>query len=148
MVSTRHFLFIFNFLYHNSHDKFDRQIIVSNQINQIESLRKHRCCAWVQKRVCYHQGLNSWPRAWASVPIFRVKCDTTQLFRRPFIFSFRENLNWRKKEKSIDSFCPPHYFKCFKFCKFLPRKNVKGCRYLVHFTFKEGGRETSVWRNK
>ena len=29
--------FIFNFLFHNSHDKFDRQIIVSNQINQIES---------------------------------------------------------------------------------------------------------------
>ena len=32
----KHF-FIFNFLFHNSHDKFDRQIIVSNQINQIES---------------------------------------------------------------------------------------------------------------
>ena len=31
------FSFIFNFLFHNSHDKFDRQIIVSNQINQIES---------------------------------------------------------------------------------------------------------------
>ena len=41
--------FIFNFLFHNSHDKFDRQIIVSNQINQIESWRKCRCCAWVRK---------------------------------------------------------------------------------------------------
>ena len=29
--------FIFNFLFHNSHDKFDRQIVISNQINQIES---------------------------------------------------------------------------------------------------------------
>ena len=29
--------FISNFLFHNSHDKFDGQIIVSNQINQIES---------------------------------------------------------------------------------------------------------------
>ena len=26
-----------NFLFHNSHDKFDRQLKVSNQINQIES---------------------------------------------------------------------------------------------------------------
>ena len=48
------FSFIFNFLFHHS---------VSNQINQIESWRKHRCCAWVQKRVCHHKGLNSWPRA-------------------------------------------------------------------------------------
>ena len=30
---------------------------------KIESWRKHRCCAWVQKRVCCHRGLNSWPRA-------------------------------------------------------------------------------------
>ena len=29
--------FIFNFLFHKLHDKFDRQIIVSNQINQTES---------------------------------------------------------------------------------------------------------------
>ena len=29
--------FFFNFLFHNSHDKFDGQIIVSNQMNQIES---------------------------------------------------------------------------------------------------------------
>ena len=29
--------FYFQFFFHNSHDKFDRQIIVSNQINQIES---------------------------------------------------------------------------------------------------------------
>ena len=28
--------FIFNFLFHNSHAKFDRQIVVSDQINQIE----------------------------------------------------------------------------------------------------------------
>ena len=30
-------MIIFNFLFHNSHDKFDRQIIVLNQINQIDS---------------------------------------------------------------------------------------------------------------
>ena len=31
-------IFIFNnFLFHNSHDKLDRQIITSNKINQIES---------------------------------------------------------------------------------------------------------------
>ena len=29
--------YLFNFLFHNSHDKFDRQIIVLNQINQIDS---------------------------------------------------------------------------------------------------------------
>ena len=28
--------FIFNFLFHNSHDIFVRQIIVSNHVNQIE----------------------------------------------------------------------------------------------------------------
>ena len=28
-----------------------QQIIISNQIKQIESLRKHRCCSWVRKRV-------------------------------------------------------------------------------------------------
>ena len=33
--------------FHNSHDKFDRQIIVSNQINLIESWKKCRCCVWV-----------------------------------------------------------------------------------------------------
>ena len=35
-----HYLFkinFFHFLFHNSHDKFDRQITVSNQINEIES---------------------------------------------------------------------------------------------------------------
>ena len=75
--------FIFNFLFHNSHDIFDRQIIVLNKINQIESWRKHRCCAWVRKRVCHHQGSNSWPRSWHSVQMIRALCDTTQLFRRP-----------------------------------------------------------------
>ena len=29
--------YIFNILFHNSHDKIDRQIMVSNQINPIES---------------------------------------------------------------------------------------------------------------
>ena len=33
-------MFIFNFLFHNSHDKFDWQIILSNQINQTESWKK------------------------------------------------------------------------------------------------------------
>ena len=32
-----------------STDQFDRQIIPSNQINPIESRRKHWCCACVQK---------------------------------------------------------------------------------------------------
>ena len=49
---------------HNSHDKFGRQIIVSNQTNQIESWLKHRCCAWVWKRAWHLRGLNSRPRAW------------------------------------------------------------------------------------
>ena len=75
--------FIFNFLFHNPHDKFERQIIVSNQTTQIESWRKHRCCAWVWIRVCRHQGSNSQPSAWYSIPMIRAKCDTTQLFRRP-----------------------------------------------------------------
>ena len=35
-----HFLINFNFLFHNSHDKYDRQIKVSNQTNQIESMNK------------------------------------------------------------------------------------------------------------
>ena len=75
--------FIFNFLFHNSHDKFDRQITVSNQINQTDSWRKQRCCAWVQKRVAHHQGLNSWSRALRTLLIFRAKYDTTQLYRHP-----------------------------------------------------------------
>ena len=57
----------FPFPFHNSHDKFYRQIIVSNQINQIELWRKRRCCAWVWKSVCHGRGSNSWPRAWCSV---------------------------------------------------------------------------------
>ena len=72
--------FIFNFLFHNSNDKFDRKIIVSNQI---ESWLKHICCTWVWKRICSQRGSNSRPRAWCSVPMIRAKCDTTQLFRRP-----------------------------------------------------------------
>ena len=39
------------------------------------------------KRVCCHRGLNSQPRAWHIVPIFRAKCDTTQLSKHPKIFS-------------------------------------------------------------
>ena len=74
---------IFNFLFHNSHDKFDRQIMVLNLMNQIESWRKCRCCDSVWKRVCCPQGVNSWPRAWRSIPMIRAKCDTTQLFRLP-----------------------------------------------------------------
>ena len=72
--------FIFNFLFHISHDKFDRQIIVSNQINLLESWINRRCCAWVQKRVCCHRGWISHPRTWRSVPMIRAKCDTTQLW--------------------------------------------------------------------
>ena len=33
-------IFFVNFLFHNSHDKFDRHIIVLNQINQIESQKE------------------------------------------------------------------------------------------------------------
>ena len=51
----------FNFMFHNSHDKFDRQIKVSNQINQIESWRKCRCSACVWKRVSCHECSNSLP---------------------------------------------------------------------------------------
>ena len=47
----------------------------------------HRYSTWVQKRVCNHQGSNSWPRAWHSLLITRVKCDTTQLFRYPWLYS-------------------------------------------------------------
>ena len=36
-IIIKYFSFIWNFLFHNSHDIFDRQIIVLNQINQIES---------------------------------------------------------------------------------------------------------------
>ena len=75
--------FIFNCLFHNSPNKFDRQIIVSNQINQTQSWRKCKCCAGVLKRVSCHRGSNSWPRAWHSVPMFRAKCDSTQLSRCP-----------------------------------------------------------------
>ena len=39
-------------------------------------------CLGPKKSFC-HQGLNSWPRAWHSIPMIRAKCDTTQLFRRP-----------------------------------------------------------------
>ena len=53
--------FISNLMFHNSRDKFDWQIIVPNQINQIESWRKRRCCSWIRKRLCHHQGLNSRP---------------------------------------------------------------------------------------
>ena len=74
--------FILNFLFRNSHGKFDRQIIVSNQINQIESWQKCRCSAWVRS-VCHHRGSNSWPRVWCRLSMFRAKCDTTQLSRRP-----------------------------------------------------------------
>ena len=45
------------FLFHNSHDKFDRKIIVSNKINQIESQRKRRSCVWVQKEFVITEAL-------------------------------------------------------------------------------------------
>ena len=74
-------MFIFNS--HDKFDRFDRQIIVLNQIIQIESWRKCRCCAWVWKRVCHHQCLNLQPRAWHRALMVRAECDTTQLFRCP-----------------------------------------------------------------
>ena len=87
--------FYFQFFFHNSHDKFDRQIIVSNQINQIESWIKHRCCAWVQKIFCLHWGLNSRLRACLSVPKIWAECDTTELFRCPkSIDSYQ--VNWKQ----------------------------------------------------
>ena len=46
-----------------------------------ESWIKHRCCAWVQKRVCCQWGLNSRARACHSVMLIGFKCDTIQLFR-------------------------------------------------------------------
>ena len=41
--------FIFNFLFHNSHDKFDIQIFVLESNKQNRIMNKQRCCAWVQK---------------------------------------------------------------------------------------------------
>ena len=71
---------------------------------------------WTQLRVCYCQGLNSRPRTWCSVPMFRAKYDTTQLSRyttlhwsflsflslsnSSFLFEPRfETLYWRQREK-------------------------------------------------
>ena len=70
---------------------------VSNQINQIESWRKHRCCAWVRERVCHHWGLYLRPRAWRSIPMIRAECDTTQLFRHPY---HKFNLNRQNSTKT------------------------------------------------
>ena len=36
-------------------------------------MKKHRCCTLIWQRVCCHQGLNSWPRAWYSIPMFRAR---------------------------------------------------------------------------
>ena len=76
------FLNIFlNFLFHNWPMWQPNNSIKSNKPNRI--MKKHRYCAWVQKRVCHHQGLNSRHRAWRSVLMFRAECDATQLSRCP-----------------------------------------------------------------
>ena len=55
IIFLKKHIFIFKFLLHNSHDKFDRQKLVSNQMNKIELWKKCWCRAWVLKRVCHHQ---------------------------------------------------------------------------------------------
>ena len=49
IIFLKKYIFIFKFLLHNSHDKFDRQKLVSNQMNKIELWKKCWCRAWVLK---------------------------------------------------------------------------------------------------
>ena len=71
-----------NFVYFQfSVSQFTWQFRQTNNSIKPNRNMKCRCCAWVQKRFCCHRGSNSWPRAWHSEPMFRAKCDTTQLFR-------------------------------------------------------------------
>ena len=76
-------------------------------MNQIESWIKHRCCAGARKRVCCHQGCNSWPRAWRSEPMIRAECDTTQLFRSPL------NLHLLHSSKTVCTLGIQHFSKAF-----------------------------------
>ena len=82
-------IFLINFFYFQfSVSQSTWQIWQTNQTNQIESWIKHRCCAWVRKRVCHHRSSNSWPRAWLSIPMIRAESDTTQLFKHPVTLLF------------------------------------------------------------
>ena len=49
--------FIFNFLFHNSHEKFDRKIVVSDQINQIEIMNKAKMLCLGPKKSLLSLGL-------------------------------------------------------------------------------------------
>ena len=92
-----------NFFYFQfSVSQFTWQIWQTNQTNQIESWIKHRCCAWVQKRVCHHRGSNSRPRAWHSVPMIRAECDTTQLFGRPKVQRIVNPWIWGSKIQTVE----------------------------------------------
>ena len=72
-------MFIFNFLFHNAHDKFDRQKSVkSNKPKRIMIL-----CLGTIKSFCHHRDLNSQPRAYHSIKMFSAKYHTTHLSRRP-----------------------------------------------------------------
>ena len=52
---------IFNFLFYNTHDKFDRQIIVSNQINLRESWKSIDVVLWSDKEFVVN-------KAWTHCP--------------------------------------------------------------------------------
>ena len=78
--------FIFNSLFHNSCDKFDRQILVLNQINQIESWRKHRCCAGSEKEFVVTKAPNSQPRTWHSILMSRASVTPLSYSGAPFLF--------------------------------------------------------------
>ena len=71
-IEVNEILFKNKFHFQFSVTQFRWQIIVLNKINQIETWRKRRCFAWVRKRVCHHQGLNSQPMAWCSIWMFRA----------------------------------------------------------------------------
>ena len=113
ILFLKYISFVFNFLFHNSKEKFDRQIIVSNQINQIESWRKCRCCAWVQKRVCHHSGLNSQPGhgtayQWSELSVIPLSFSGTPYWHWELnSFPFMISANPRSSAQSDPDNSPP-----------------------------------------
>ena len=77
-------MFIFIFLIHNSHEKFDKQILVLNQKNQIESWKSVDIVLGSNKEFAITRlKLAAQGMAWHSMTMFRVQSDTTQLSRCP-----------------------------------------------------------------
>ena len=109
--------FIFNFLFHNSHDKFDIQIFVLESNKQNRIMNKQRCCAWVQKEFVI-------TKAQTHGPGYGTVCQCSEPRERKTIRRwFKENVKAKRERMQMRDF---------------ERGNEKGREWLLNECAEDG----------